>query len=115
MSSTPPFAATLASTEGGQRLLDLLRGRVTLFGALGVVILAAVVWAVFFRSRHRRSYRHHHHHDSEHAAEAESAAAGTHRRRRWRRRREHRPRNPTLAETGGLPPLRIDRSQDPGP
>jgi hypothetical protein len=23
-----------------------------------------------------------------------------------RRRREHRPRNPTLAETGGLPPIR---------
>jgi hypothetical protein len=31
-------------------------------------------------------------------------------RRKWRRRRrDHRPRNPTLAETGGLPPIRQPR------
>jgi hypothetical protein len=35
------------------------------------------------------------------------------RRRRRRRRREHRPRNPTLAETGGLPPIRTEAP--PGP
>lgn len=36
-----------------------------------------------------------------------------HRRRRIRRR-EHRPRNPTLAETGGLPPIRNSETPPPG-
>ena len=36
--------------------------------------------------------------------ESEGAATGRKHRRRRRARREHRPRNPTLAETGGLPP-----------
>ena len=33
---------------------------------------------------------------------------GRHRRRKRRRRRDHRPRNPPLSETGGLPPPRPD-------
>jgi hypothetical protein len=36
-------------------------------------------------------------------------------RRRRRRRREHRPRNPTLAETGGLPPVRNQPPRDGSP
>jgi hypothetical protein len=40
---------------------------------------------------------------------------GDRRKRRHRRRREHRPRNPTLAETGGLPPVRTGRPPDPYP
>ncbi|MCP5519658.1 MAG: hypothetical protein H7A45_20655 [Verrucomicrobiales bacterium] len=40
-------------------------------------------------------------------ADPELESSGHHRRHRRRRpRREHRPRNPTLAETGGLPPRR---------
>ena len=45
------------------------------------------------------------------SAARKNAAASQHgrRRRKWhRRRREHRPRNPTLAETGGLPPIRSE-------
>ncbi len=33
---------------------------------------------------------------------------GRHRRRKRRRRRDHRQRNPSLSETGGLPPPRPD-------
>jgi hypothetical protein len=33
---------------------------------------------------------------------------GLHRRRKHRRRRDHRARNPSLSETGGLPPPRPD-------
>ena len=33
---------------------------------------------------------------------------GLHRRRKHRRRRDHRQRNPSLSETGGLPPPRPD-------
>ena len=35
-------------------------------------------------------------------------ADGRHRRRKRRRRRDHRPRNPPLSQTGGLPPPRPD-------
>lgn len=38
--------------------------------------------------------------------DSESRSSG--RRRKRHRRREHRPRNPTLSETGGLPPPRAD-------
>ena len=41
--------------------------------------------------------------------EKAGATPAARRRRKWRRRRrEHRPRNPTLAETGGLPPIRSE-------
>jgi hypothetical protein len=36
-----------------------------------------------------------------------------HSRRRRKRRREHRPRNPTLAETGGMPTTKPEPSSNP--
>lgn len=42
------------------------------------------------------------------ATDSSSAHAHGGGRRRRKRLREHRPRNPTLAEAGGLPPLRDD-------
>ena len=90
------------------------RERVYIFGAIGVVTLLVLIWATFLRKRRRRRHEHHHaQHASSRAAEAaETAAPGDAaapiERRRHRRRagRRHRPRNPTLAETGGLPPIR---------
>lgn len=85
-----------------------------------VVTLGAFIWAAFFR-RHRRHHHHHHSHDRtpespsgarvrEGSSPPASASSHHHRRRRRRRRPEH-PLNPTLAQTGGLPPL---RSGEPG-
>lgn len=86
----------------------------------GVVALGLMVWAAAIRKKkkRRRRHRHHHHHhdhdrdESESTAESDQPAApeGTkisrsERRRRRRSRRDER-RNPTLAETGGLPPVR---------
>ena len=51
-------------------------------GAIVLVAIGALIWAFFFRKRgqrRRRKYRHHH---------------------------EHRLPNPTLAQNGGLPPVR---------
>jgi len=73
-------------------------------GASLLVGLAATAW-VYFRRR-RRPHAHHEHsashlidnlveHPHEHSHHGHSR-----RRRRWRRR------NPTLAQTGGLPPVR---------
>jgi ABC-type nickel/cobalt efflux system permease component RcnA len=95
-------------------------------GAVALVTLLALMWALAFRKRRRRHNRHHSHRHN-HAqqrtttpppvAEDEEenlAEAGTDRhRRRHRRRRDHRPRNPTLAETGGLPPLRTGPPPEP--
>lgn len=90
--------------------------------------------------RHHHEHRHERHHHEAHEDEEEEApqhsdhASRDHdedldadepgdeaqgeglerrRRRRRRRRRDHRPRNPTLAETGGLPPIRTEAP--PGP
>ena len=89
-------------------------------GAFVLVTAVLLLWARYFRKRRRHhSHHHHHHHSTEQSAATgtDLTASGqeTHRRRRRRRRREHRPRNPTLAETGGLPPLRPDPPSEPLP
>ena len=100
-----------------------LKELLILLGAVSLVTLLLVIWAAYFRKTPKRGshYRHHHHHHhspSEVASPAPSAdeeleANGEKRyRRKRRRRREHRPRNPTLAETGGLPPVRSERPPD---
>jgi type VI protein secretion system component VasK len=115
--SAPPIM--LADDEmqeilGSWRLTDpgTIQGLI-IFGAIGLVTLLILVWAIFFRKqRRRRSHHHSHHHSSEPAVAPEVPAAEPgplppethHQRKRLRRRR--RSRNPTLAETGGLPPIR---------
>lgn len=90
-------------------------------GSLLVVIFLTLVWAMFIRKPGRRRHHRHHHHSGHPAPTPAQTLTGgdsdpagaTLRRRRWRRRRrEHRPRNPTLSETGGLPPF---RSEGPTP
>lgn len=85
--------------------------------ALGLVLL--------FWARHyvKSRQRHHHHHDHDRKSASQSALAPAdqdsgedhhhHRRRRRKRRREHRPRNPTLSETGGLPATKPEPSSNP--
>ncbi len=94
-----------------------------ILGAVAGVTLLALMWVLVFRKKggqRSRRHSHHHHHsaresapepktEEEGASEPETGRKG----RRHRRRREHRPRNPTLAETGGLPPLRAGRPPDP--
>lgn len=87
----------------------------------GVVLaLPLILWARYYvKTRKRR--RHHHH--FERAAETPAAPAETdeeengdepgRRHRRRRRRRDHRLRNPTLAETGGLPPAKPEGPSAP--
>jgi hypothetical protein len=91
-------------------------------GAIGLVTLLALVWAILFRKRgrRRRSHRHSHHHSSTTAesppdgpeGEESSSSRKEHRKRR-RSRHRHRSLNPTLAQTGGLPPVRPDEPPQP--
>ena len=110
---------------GAWRWMGLsLKELLVLLGAVGLVTLVVVLWAVYLRKKprqHRHRYHHHHHSSSqdtpleeEETVSSESSEERRYRRKR-RRRREHRPRNPTLAETGGLPPLRTEQPPDPLP
>ena len=87
--------------------------RLIVLTAITLITVPVVVWAVYFRKSRRRphGHQHSHHHSYEPAKEAAADTSDDPeqpgKRRKWRRpRREHRPRNPTLAETGGLPPVR---------
>ncbi len=86
---------------------------------IGVGLLGSLV-IVMFRGKGKRRHHHHHHRSADSppvptAAVGKDAAMAEGRRRKWRRRRRpHRPLNPTLAETGGLPPVRDPNTPPPG-
>ncbi len=91
--------------------------RSMIFGAILLVVLGVFAWAMFWRKPRRRSHsdRHHRHAggNSRPAVAPDPADEKSGWRRKRRRRREHRPRNPTLAETGGLPPPRVGPPTNP--
>jgi len=77
-----------------------------------LLLVASLALILVFALRKRRPARRSRHHPAHEPAQPVSleseSRAGLARRRQKRRRRDHHPRNPTLAETGGLPPLRQD-------
>src|SRR5437016_1002519 len=99
-------------SAGGVRLV--LTDILLILGALMGLTLILILWAKFVRRERRK-------HSSsskprvlvpveKEEDEPEPVELGGKRRRKFRkRRREHRGRNPTLAETGGLPPLREEQ------
>lgn len=92
-------------------LSPAMKERLIIFGALAVVLVVVVGWALLFRSRRQRSARREERRRRRHSISRSTAKGVAEIReyvkdRQRRRRREHRPRNPTLAETGGLPPVR---------
>ena len=117
-----PFFAASISTDDvlvqWQGLSDSARNGLIIFGALILVVGLSIVWVVFIRKpkrRHNKNSRHSSHGRPRHSSEVREAdgESSGQRRRKWRRpRREHRPRNPTLAETGGLPPPRTPDPSD---
>ncbi len=101
---------------GGLLFQDVL----LILGVVTVLTSLLLVWAARY-ARRRKRHRHLHHGqpqilkpataESDREAEEES---GHHRHRRRRvPRRDHRGRNPTLAETGGLPPVRSGPPESP--
>jgi len=97
----PPSTRSSASTA------PLFFQVMILLGTVGVLTVILVCWAVYFRKRKKESSRS--------VAplvlvEEEESPTGNLRRKFKKRRREHKPRNPTLAETGGLPPAKTDKT-----
>jgi hypothetical protein len=78
-----------------------------LLGAMVVVALIVLLWALLARKKEMPRHKHRHHRDSyrerfqKNAREIKQLIQP-----RQRRHGEHHPLNPTLAETGGLPPVR---------
>jgi len=113
--NTKEFMLGSAAFDFAEHWSDMSPGarqKVVLLGAMTVIAAGIAVWAVFFRDARRRRHRRHHREPASDSATgaASTPAQGTQhsgeRVRSRRRRRELRPRNPTLAETGGLPPVR---------
>ena len=94
---------------GWQRANQGFRDALLVATAAVVATLAILLWAVFVRKRRDRpSYQ------IPTPKSDQQPPAATAKRRKWRRRRkDHRPRNPTLAETGGLPPVKPPSRHEP--
>jgi len=101
-----------------QSISPALRERLILIGTVFLVVVAVVAGILVGRRlrRHRSRRREHSHlHNSQHQTTDGMADQkhATHRQRRHRHHHhEHRKQNPTLAEVGGLPPLRSGASLD---
>ncbi len=78
-----------------------LRGVVPVLLAIAAVVGIIVFWAVYVRKSPRERQRGA---LLDGGAEGGRMSSSGHRRRRRRRDKDRRPRNPTRAETGGLPP-----------
>jgi hypothetical protein len=89
-----------------------------IFGAIAAVALLSFLVVYCFRKKIlRRHRRHHQHRPAPSAASAAQNAAsdeGGKVKKRWRRSRyPRRALNPTLAQTGGLPPVRKEETPPP--
>lgn len=98
-----PIHPSPAGGSGGLLLTDT----VIILGAVLALVMLIVIWAVFIRKREDRRYNTLKVPNTRNREEGNED--GKHRKRRRHHRRDHRSRNPTLAETGGLPPIRPDQ------
>jgi hypothetical protein len=94
-----------------------LRGHLLLLGAGLLLVSAAIIGLVIRRRLKRRRSRRHKHFRRWRSSHRTASGVAEFKRlirdKRHRRRRERRPLNPTLAETGGLPPLRGSSTVEP--
>src|SRR5262249_12709897 len=82
-------------------------GLTFLFGALGVVTLLILAWAIFIRKRpDESSSRYSYPSLDSRTKSRDNISQSPETNVAKRRRRMHRSPNPTLAEPGGLPPIR---------
>ena len=85
---------------------------VVVIGAAILVSLLVILWTIFFRKKPRR-HRGTFYNSPSSGSNSSNADSQSSSGSRRRRRRKERPRNPTLAETGGLPPLRNSNPPEP--
>lgn len=120
---SPVFFALLVEDDGLPGfgpMTPAMKERLIILGALLFVTGIILMWVLVIRKQRRRNSsssdrRRHRRRKSSGptAAEGLKEIKQLVRERQRHRRREHRPRNPTLAETGGLPPPRSDQESGP--
>ncbi|MGV3772138.1 MAG: hypothetical protein ACO1QB_04495 [Verrucomicrobiales bacterium] len=95
---------TLGAPEPTKVARLALSDPLLIIGVAALIFAALIFYVAVIRgpkqqSRTRRVYKSGHEND-----DASSESSSKKRKKRKSRRREHRGRNPTLAQTGGLPP-----------
>jgi hypothetical protein len=105
----------LAQIDAGDGLMPSLHkgglsrsGLTVLLAACGIVTFVVLCWAIFIRKRPDDSSRRYTYPSRDSKGNNAQTISEAKTGRRGRRRRKRRSRNPTLAETGGLPPIRSD-------
>ena len=104
-----PETAPLSATKG------TLRDILLVLVCLALLSMGLLLWAAFVRKRKRHSSGHSHHITTTAAVGGKGTEPRKRRHRHRRRRSASYPRNPTLAQTGGLPPIRRDEPPPPPP
>ncbi|MDB6067382.1 MAG: hypothetical protein JWR26_3590 [Pedosphaera sp.] len=110
----------------GHFRFSLLPQILLIVGAIILIVGLIFIWAIFFRKPARRRRKHHKHRKHPPKTDSKSAEAAIKKapaavvesnkgKKRRRSRHERLPRNPTLAETKGLPPIREEQSTLPPP
>jgi hypothetical protein len=87
-----------------------------LLGAILLVVIGLFFWAAFLRNtkkKRKRKYREHRGNYREKLGEGAGEIKEYIEKNRHHRRRGHRHPNPTLADTGGLPPRRPEDGEAP--
>jgi len=89
-------------------------------GAIAAVALIVFFCVLVFRKDEKHRHKHHHHRHQQHRKSYREALQKTTSDikqliRQRRSRRGHRPINPTLAQTGGLPPIHEPGKPPPPP
>jgi len=96
-------------------------GTVAMFVAVTLAVIVGAIWAILYSQKRKK--RPHRHHQKERPGYVSSTQTTVEEsedeikvRKKWRRqRRPHRPLNPTLAQTKGLPPVRDENTPPPLP
>lgn len=111
-STSPMFAAvgdSLPKPGMDSSMSQALNGAVPVIVGALVVLFGLIFWATFVRKSDRRRQRG----EILEGPPRERSHSSEGGRRRRRRREKGRVRNPTLAETGGLPPVRDPSTPPP--
>ena len=112
-----PFASCCASLPpiiGTGLAIRTLKEYLIFGGAVLLVTGATLVWAIAFRKAHiRRRSHHRHRHPSGDSLTTKQRRESKKVRSRNKHHHQVFPRQPTRAETGGLPPVRGSESPPP--
>jgi hypothetical protein len=122
MLTTPTLLASLEIVEGSgvfARLTPDAKEGLLIFAAIALVAGGLLLWAALFRRKRRRQHARNARHEPatlvryRHPRHEDDGLLAILKPRQRRRKRRNQRRNPTLAETGGLPPIRPPEPPEP--